>query len=78
MRRKRPYKRFHTRMARIERKCDLILSELIILRQRWSQRPDIDSLIDRLHQDGKRMRALCERERDAFRERFSSGRHEDR
>lgn len=70
MKRKQHYRRSR-QIERIERKCDIILSELIILRQRTDPRPNLDLVIERLHQEGERMRALCELERDTYRDRFA-------
>ena len=60
-------KRYPSRLDRIERKCDRILSELIILRQRLSRKPDIDTTIDSLHRSARNMRMLAEREREITR-----------
>lgn len=69
---KRTYnKRRPSRLDRIERKCDRILSELLILRQQISSRPNLDSAIDRLHRAARNMRAECERERDSVRDMFT-------
>lgn len=59
-------------LGRIERKCDRILSELLILRQQSACRRDTDALIERLHRAARRMRHQCERERDAARRMFNS------
>lgn len=64
-----------SRLERIERKCDLILSQLLIIRQRLSYRAeDIDSTIDRLHRSARRMREEADRERDNAR-RMLNQRH---
>lgn len=60
------------RIERIERKCDRILSELLILRRHLIHRPDMDAVIDRLHHAARVMRAQCERERDIARKMFNS------
>lgn len=65
-------KRCRSRLERIERKCDRILAELLILRQRIASRPDIDVAIDRLHKAARNMKGQCERERDAVRHFFNS------
>lgn len=57
-------KKIHSRLARVERKCDRILAELLIIRQTISHRPDMDTAIDRLHKTARKMRAQCARERD--------------
>lgn len=66
------YKRRPSRLDRIERKCDRILSELLIIRQQLNRRPDMDTAIDRLHRTARRLRLQCERERDYTREMFNS------
>lgn len=66
------YKRRPSRLDRIERKCDRILSELLIIRQQLNRRPDMDTAIDRLHRTARRLRHQCERERDYTREMFNS------
>lgn len=66
MTRKKNRTRRPSRIDRLERKCDLILSELIILRQAISRKRDIDSLIDKLHSSAKRMKHQCDIERDAI------------
>lgn len=50
---------------RLERKLDMILSELVMLRQLVSRRTDTDTEIDRLHSAARRLRTQCERERKA-------------
>ncbi len=52
------------RLERIERKCDLILSEIIIIRQQLHRKSDIDTVIDRLHKSARNMRVQCNRQRD--------------
>ncbi len=61
---KRSYfiKRHHSRLDRVEKKCDRILSELLILRHYLSSRPDIDITIEKLHTAARQMRNQCERE----------------
>lgn len=68
----RYHKRRSTRIERIERKCDRILSELLILRRQISGRPDMDAAIDRLHRAARRMRKQCEEERDSISRLFGS------
>lgn len=64
-------KRRHIKLDRIERKCDRILSELLIIRQRLTKRPDeLDTAIDRMHDVARKMRAQCEREREIARHMF--------
>ncbi|MBD5199395.1 MAG: hypothetical protein HDS83_03270 [Bacteroidales bacterium] len=69
-RRKIPYAK---RLERLERKCNRILSELLIIRERLSPRPDMDDAIDRLHRTASEMRARFESERDIARKLY--GRH---
>lgn len=58
-------KRHNTsRLARIESKCDVILSELLILRQKRTD--SIDCLIDRLHVQAAEMLKQNERLRDGL------------
>ncbi len=52
------------RIERIERKCDRILSELLILRQRLRRTHDIDESIEQMHTAARRLREQCERERE--------------
>lgn len=68
-------KRSQSRLACVERKCDRILAELLILRQQLSRRPnDIDAAIDRLHNQARLMRQQCENERLAVRKMLLSER----
>lgn len=62
--------RYGSRLNRIERKCDRILSELSALRHRLSHQPDIDSIIDRLHRSAREMRRQCEKECEEVRRMF--------
>ena len=51
-------------LDRIERKCDRILSELLILRQQIAHRPDeLDEAIERMHRAARRLKAESKRER---------------
>lgn len=55
-----------SRIGRIERKCDRILSELLVIRHRISSSgSDMDSAIERMHRAARMMRRQCEREYDA-------------
>lgn len=68
-------KRRQSRLARVERKCDRILAELLILRQQLSRRPnDIDVAIERLHNQARIMRQQCEKERSEVRKMLLSER----
>ena len=64
-------RRFESRLKRIEKKCDRILSELLIIRHRLSSQQDIDSLIDLLHRNARSLRSQCEREREAIKGMFT-------
>ena len=66
------YKRRPSRLDRIERKCDRILSELLIIHQQLKQRPDMDMAIERLHRAARKMRSQFELERDNTRKMFNS------
>ena len=66
------YRRLLTRLDRVERKCDRILSELLIIRQRASRQSGIDNAIDRLHKAARKMRLQCEQERDYAQKVFNS------
>lgn len=66
-------------LERLERKCDRILSELLILRHSLAKRPsDIDAAIERMHSAAKRMRVQCERERAAARDMIIKSRSHER
>lgn len=68
MKRRRNTRRRMSRLDRIERKCDRILSELLILRHKSvSGLTDLDAAIERMHVAARRMRAACETERDSAR-----------
>lgn len=64
-------KRRQSRLDRVERKCDRILAELLIIRQQLTRRPsDIDTAIDRLHNQARKLRQQCEQERSQVRKMF--------
>ncbi len=71
MTKRRNNRRRSSRLERIERKCDRILSELVIIRQQIRYRPDIDTAIERMHKTARRMKEQCERERDFAQRIFS-------
>ena len=74
---KRRISPYAKRLARVERKCNRILAELLIIRERLSPRPDMDEAIDRLHRTANEMRKRFESERDIARKLYgqhSSGR----
>lgn len=70
-------KRKSTQLDRVERKCDLLLSELLLLRHILYSRRDEDTLIDRMHSLAKRMRMHSEEERAHAREMLSNSRCHD-
>ena len=62
-RQRRNKSRKPSRLDRIERKCDRILSELLILRQQIAHRPDdLDEAIERMHRAARRLKAQSQRE----------------
>ena len=56
-------RRTKKRIDRIEKKCDRILTELLMLRRQLS-RPDIDTAIERLHEAALKMRKQSYEGRD--------------
>lgn len=54
----------YAKLVKIEKKCDRILAELLILRRIVHQRSNVDAIIDNLHTTARKMRAMCARERD--------------
>ena len=70
---RRNRERKQSRLDRIERKCDRILSELLILRQHQAHRPDeMDVAIERMHRAARRLQILSKRERDVASRMFHS------
>lgn len=62
-RQRRNKSRKPSRLDRIERKCDRILSELLILRQKIAHRPDdLDEAIERMHRAARRLKEQSKRE----------------
>lgn len=62
-----------SRLDRIERKCDRILSELAYLRRhQYSRHDDIDTAIDRMHRNARRMREQSIRDAQILRRVFHS------
>lgn len=62
-----------SRLDRIERKCDIILSELTIIRKSLKARPhSVDGAIDRMHRTARRMRTEAERDTRLLRKVFQS------
>jgi len=60
-----------SRLKRIERKCDIILSELSIIRKNLSTRShSVDDAIDRMHYNARRMRAEAEKDAQLLRRVF--------
>ncbi|GEM_PF-2063160 len=63
--------RKQSRLARIERKCDIILSELAIIRKSANTRHrSVDDAIERMHNVSRRMRAEAERDARILRRVF--------
>lgn len=62
MKKRKEKNRHLSRLNRVERKCDRILSELLILRHQVCRHSDIDNVIDSMHRSARRMRmqAQCE------------------
>ena len=50
-------------LDRIDKKCDRILSEVVILRHLISRQTQLDALIDKMHRSARKMRMQAERER---------------
>lgn len=65
-------KKHLSKLDRIERKCDRILSELLISRRQSRQSADVDILIDQLHGAARKLRMQCELERDNVRKMLNS------
>lgn len=60
-----------SRLARIEKKCDIILSELAIIRKSANIRHrSVDDAIERMHNASRRMRAEAERDARILRRVF--------
>lgn len=65
--------RKQSRLARIERKCDVILSELAIIRKSVNTRHrSVDDAIERMHNASRRMRTEAERDARILRRVFQS------
>lgn len=62
-----------SRLERVERKCDIILSELATIRKNLNTRShSVDDAIDRMHRNARRMRAEAIREAHFLRTVFHS------
>lgn len=60
-----------SRLERVERKCDIVLSELAIIRKSLSNRSrSIDDAIERMHRNARRMRAEAEKDARILRRVF--------
>lgn len=74
-------KKFHkstsSRLARIEDKCDIILSELLALRGRLKQEEAVDKAIERLHASARRARAEAREDAALLRSVFHIKGHGD-
>lgn len=66
-----------SRIARVERKCDRILAELLIIRQTLSHRHDMDAAIDQLHKVTRQMRAQDAKVRDLALKMYNHIPHDD-
>lgn len=63
--------RKQSRLARIERKCDVILSEFAIIRKSVNTRHrSVDDAIERMHNASRRMRTEAERDARILRRVF--------
>lgn len=72
-RQRRNKSRKPSRLDRIERKCDRILSELLILRQQIAHRPDeLDVAIERMHRVARRLKTESKRELENTVKMFNS------
>lgn len=59
------------RLCRVEKKCNRILSELSAIRQLLSYRVvDVDSVIDRMHQNARQMKTEARRDAAFLRRLF--------
>lgn len=73
--RKKTDRRHPSRLDRIERKCDRILTELLMMRRTSrSSASSFDDALDRVHDAAMRMRRQCEMEYKAVRDLMESGR----
>ena len=63
-----------TKLDRVEKKCNRILSELALLRQSLTANSQsLDDAIERMHRNARRMRSMAEREAEILRNSFLSG-----
>lgn len=63
--------RKNSRLGRVERKCDIILSELAAIRNCvFSNSHSIDDVIDRMHRNARQMRAEAEKDARLLRRVF--------
>lgn len=61
--RKNKKNRKPSRLERVERKCEIILSELAIIRKNLTNPSrSVDDAIERMHRNARRMRAEAEQE----------------
>lgn len=71
--RKIPRSRKASRLDRIEKKCDLILSELASIRKAAIKHPrSIDDTIERMHLTARRLRQQADREAQLLSKAFHS------
>ncbi len=67
--------RKQSRLERIERKCDIILSELAIISKGISTRSrSVDDAIERMHRNARRMRAEAVRDSQILHKLFNPNR----
>ena len=55
------------RLTRIESKCDIIISQISLLRRSINEQNEFDNLIDHLHKAARRMKKQCDNERHIIR-----------
>ena len=70
-RRNNPKRWRQSRIERLEKKCDRILSELIILRHALTRNHSGDA-IEQMHRQALKLRRQCERERQLVFKMFNS------
>ena len=76
MRKRRKPAGIRSNLNRIERKCDLILSQILIAnRSRNNRNAEVDSLLDRLHSTARRLREQSEEERERVMRMFPESTH---
>ena len=67
------HKHHQSKLDRIERKCDRILSEILMMRYNSRNATcDADNAIDKLHRMAHKLRNQCEYERGYIRQMFNA------